>query len=238
MDFGICGLIDIIIVIGLIIAMIVGYKKGFMKKLISLVGVISIVVFSFINCGQLAQFMIHNKIIYPNIFEHINGNILEYMADNNITSVTADEILAEALNIPGFIAKLLLNGMGNPESGDLVLMTTEYLSTMLMNVISFFIIFISLMIILGILKVIADKLRTNGIVRALDGALGMVLYAGIYAVLICVIFYILSLIIDQEWFLEAKKWLEIDMQLNSEKFRLSKAIYEGNVIKLVFDLLF
>ena len=43
---------------------------------------------------------------------------------------------------------------------------------------------------------------------------------------------------DKEWFSPAKEWLTVDMQLDTDKFRLSKWIYEGNIIRRILNLFF
>ncbi|MGM9969263.1 MAG: CvpA family protein [Anaeroplasma sp.] len=238
MDFGFFGVVDIILLVFAIVFMAIGYKKGFMKKVLSFFGIIAILIFSFIYCGQFSQFMIHNNIIYPAINGNIVNNIESYMVSNGISELTVSEVLSKALNIPDFIANMIVNAIGNPEPSEVITSVANYLSTTLMNIISFFILFIGLIIILGLLKLITNVLRTNVLIRVTDGILGILLYIAIYAVIVSIAFYILSLLMNQEWFSGAKSWLEVDMQLNTDEFRLSKTIYNGNIIKALLDMIF
>ncbi len=244
MDLKICGLIDIILIVGTIIFLILGFKKGAIKKIISLAGILVILVFSIIYCGQFAQFLIHHNVIYPSIYGKINTNILTNLENKGLSAgATVGEVLKTGLNIPGFIADMIGKGVTNhyPQLTDVNSVAdavSGYLATMAMNVISFFILAIGLFVVILILKLIADMLRTNKFVKAVDGILGAVLYVTIYAAVVCFIFCILSYFMRCSWFEGAKKWLEVDMQLNTNKFRISKALYEGNILRRLLELFF
>ena len=85
---------------------------------------------------------------------------------------------------------------------------------------------------------IANILRTNKLVRIVDGLLGSILYITIFAVGVCLLFCLLSYFMKQDWFSGARNWIEVDMQLTTDKFRLSKLVYNGNIIKRIFELFF
>lgn len=244
MDLYICGIVDIILIIGAILFLIIGFKKGFIKKVISLAGILVILIFSIIYCGQFAQFLIHNDIIYPDIYQNINSNILTNLEGKDIAAdATVVDVLVDGLNVPRFIANLIGNGVMNqgselPTVASMADAIAKYLGTTLMSIIAFFILAIGIFVITLILKLIANALRTNKLIRIVDGILGSVLYVTIFACIVCVIFCIISCFMDKEWFASARKWLEVDMQLNTDKFRISKFVYNGNILKRFLDLFF
>lgn len=243
MDLKICGIVDIVIILVAIILMVVGYKKGFIKKLISLAGILVIVVFSVMFCGQFAEFMKHHGIFYPSINESICNNIIGNFEEKGIeiTVLSVSEALEQGLNVPKFFADIICNGIENG-SAELPAIEaagriSEYLSSIVMTIIAFFILLIGTFLIVLILKLVADALRTNKLIKFVDGVLGMIFYLAVYAVIICVLFYALSIFIDQEWFTPAREWLNVDMMLEDDsKFRISKAIYESNILKRILDL--
>ena len=238
MDFGFCGVLDIVLLVLALIMAIIGFKQGFMKKLLSHIGVIAILLFSIFFAGQFAQMLIHNDVIYPSLIDTFTKNISNALAQNGIPEgATASEALSQMLGIPGFLSDLLVNGMGNPEVGELVSSTANYLAEMSMNAISFGILVIGLFLIMGILKLVVNGLRKSGLVRFLDGLLGIVYYVALYAIIVTVLFYVLSLVIDMEWFAPAKDFLVIDMQLdNPDAYRVSKALYEANFLKRILGI--
>lgn len=243
MDLKICGIVDIVLVLIAIILIIVGYKKGFIKKLISLAGILVIVVFSAVLCGQFSEFMIHNNIFYPSIYESIYNNIIGNFDEQNIelTYITVSEALEQGLNVPKFFADFICNGIEEGSASlpalEAASKIAEYLSSIVMTIISFFVLLIGTFISVLILKLVADALRTNKLIRFVDGVLGAIFYIAVYAVIVCVLFYALSLMIDQTWFESAREWLDVDMMLSDDsKFRISKAIYESNILKRILDL--
>ena len=181
--------------------------------------------------------------IYPSINETICNNIIGNLEEKGIeiTVLSVSEALEQGLNVPKFFADIICNGIENG-SAELPAIEaagriSEYLSSIVMTIIAFFILLIGTFLIVLILKLVADALRTNKLIKFVDGVLGMIFYLAVYAVIICVLFYALSIFIDQEWFTPAREWLNVDMMLEDDsKFRISKAIYESNILKRILDL--
>lgn len=242
MDFGFFGLIDVILLIGALIFIILGFKKGFMKKAISLIGILVIIGFSIVYAGQFAKFLIQNDIIYPSVFDRINGNILDKLATQDIAvDSTCADVLHKVLGVPEFIANLIGSSIKNSSNepitaANMANSIAVYLSTLAMNVISFFILALGLFIIILILKLIASILRQSKIIRGIDGILGIVLYLTIYSCIVLFVFCLLFVFMNQEWFSSAKEWLTVDMQLDNDNFRVSKFVYEGNIFKNILTL--
>ena len=238
MDLGICGIIDIVIVVLAIIVAIIGYKKGFMKKFLSIFGILAIIIFSLSYCGQFSQWLIHNELIYPSIESSIYSNISEYITANGYNDLTVGQVIAKALEIPEFIANIVARGIPEGTANELASSISTYLATSLMNIIAFLILVVGLLICLAILKIVVFVLRANKFIRTLDGILGLIFYVSAYSVVVLTLFYFLSIVIDMEWFSKAKEWLVVDMQLGNDNFRISKAFYEGNVLKRIIDIIF
>ena len=53
MDLRICGLIDIILILLILLVLFLGYKKGFLKKAIGLIGLFVGLAIAFVFCTQL-----------------------------------------------------------------------------------------------------------------------------------------------------------------------------------------
>ena len=67
MDLKFCGIIDIIMVLGGIIMLFVGYKKGFITKILSVASILLIIIFSFFFASTLTGYLKDWNLIYPNI---------------------------------------------------------------------------------------------------------------------------------------------------------------------------
>lgn len=239
MDLKICGLIDIILILIMIIAAILGFKKGFMKKVLSLVGIIGIIVFSWSFSGQFAQMLKYNDIIYPDIYGTINSNIVAGFGSSFGADATTGQLVSAALGIPDFLGNFIASRLNLPSSGDLIIAVSEGITTIAMNGIAFLILVVSLLLLFGIAMLVIHILKKNKIIKFVDGVLGMILYLAIAFIIISILFFILSLIMNQEWFSSAKEWLVVDMMLEDDtKFRLSKALYEGNIITRIITFIF
>lgn len=243
MDLGFIGLIDIILIISGIFAVVYGYKKGFMKKAISLMGGLVIIGVSYMYCGEFAHFLTHNDIIYPEVYENIHNNIIEeihaeYGADVVIEELSLSEVMSNALGLPGFISDLIVDGIGNPTPEEMVSSIASEMADIIMCIISFFIMVISIFIICLIAKLFASIMRTNSFIRFVDGTFGSLLYLILEMIAVCIVFAIISCFMDMEWFSGVRDFLVKDMQLNNDEFRLSKLIYEHNMIVKIFKIIF
>lgn len=239
MDLKICGIIDIVLILLAILMAVIGFKKGFMKKVLSLVGIIGIIIFSWSFSGQFAQMLSYNDIIYPDIYGTVHGNLVAGFGNSVGPDATTGEIVAVALGVPEFLGDFIASRLNLPDSSNLIVTVAEEITKLAMNGIAFLILVVSLLILFGIAMLLIHLLKKNKLIKFVDGVLGMILYLAIFFVSVSVIFFILSLIMNQEWFSSAKDWLTVDMMLGDDtKFRLSKAIYEGNFITRIITLIF
>ena len=237
---GFCGIIDIVMVVLFLIFAIVGYKKGFATKIISLLSFIIVVILAFLFAGQLAKQFQSWNIMYPGIYNNIFTN-----AEAKISSIEGDSVnakVATLLGWPQFMADLVVKGLGGEaiasmSNAELAAAVAEKVTMWIMNVICFFIIVIGVFIILGIVKAIITGLKKNAGFRIIDGIFGIVLYEVILAAIVCVIFFVLNFAYYDNWNEGLTNWLKVDMQLDNDSFRVSKVIFEGNFLKNLWELI-
>ena len=237
---GFCGIIDIVLVVLFLIFAIIGYKKGFATKIISLLSFIIVIVFAFLFASTLAKQFQSWNFIYPGIYGNIYSN-----AEAKISSISGDNVnqkVATLLGWPQFLADLVVKALGGDS---LASMTNAELATAvatkvtgwIMNVICFVIIVIGVFIILGIVKAIITGLKKNAGFRIIDGLLGVVLYEVILAAIVSVIFFVLNFAYYDNWNAGLTNWLQTDMQLGTDNVRISKFIFEGNFLKNIWELI-
>ena len=235
MDLIICGVVDIVIVLAFIVVCMIGYKNGFIKKALGMVSFVVALTVAIIFCTQFATILKNLNLIYPNIYDSIFSTVSSSNILSNPDASISDILVS--LDVPRFVADIVAAGIGQDiHAKDIAIQITEYVTTIAMNVISFFILFLGVFVAAFILKIIAAILRQNAFVRFVDGTFGLILYASLYMAFIYVAFTVVRYMMDAEWFLEAKEFLVVDMMLdNPDKFRLSKFIYEHNVIYKIID---
>ena len=241
MDWGIIGLIDVIIILLGIIVILVGYHKGFLKKAIGLVSFFVAVVVSIVFCKQFAGFLQEHDIIYGSLYEKIEFKVesieqIEYLDHAEDMSAA----LQETAKLPKFIANFLADKITENTSSAAVV---EKISTAVTNSLMVFIsaILLFLIVFFGalILKLIVHILRGNAIIRCVDGIIGVVFYVCIFMLFIYTVFAIFKAFADKEFFAPVQNFLLTDMMLdNSEEFRISKYLYEHNIVYSFFEFLF
>lgn len=239
MDLGIIGLIDIFIILLAIIAIIVGYVRGFMKKMLSWVGFLILIAFAILFTTQIAHFCISHNIIYPSIYDKIFGKVDGWLSAHQYKSYSVT--IEKSFGIPAFLATIFSLLMGNPKinkaegAPSYQVQVSTKISESIMNVIAFLIIFVIVLIFMAILKIICAKARENKVVRVTDGLLGIALYLVLLMFTLSFIFFVTKLVYDAKWFPNFNKFLEKDLQLNSNKFRISKSIYQSNIFESIKD---
>lgn len=233
MDWGFTGLLDILIIVFALLAMLIGFKKGFMSKMVSLIGILAIIIFSIFYASQFAGFLKSHNLIYPSIYENVSTKITEGLGAKS--EYTVKEAI-EASGFPGFMANWIAGAVGDVPAVEIIARVSEQIAGWIMNVIAFGILVVTCFIVLIILKIIIKCVRSATLVRVVDGILGMVLYVALYLVILTALFAILNTFYYADWFANAREWLDVDMAMNSDSFRISKALFERNFFVVVFSM--
>ena len=134
MNWGFTGLLDIIIIVLGLLSLLIGFKKGFMSKMVSLIGIIAIIIFSVFYASQFAGFLKSHNIIYPGIYDNVSSKIIEGWGDK------ADYTVAEAIQasgFPGFLANWIAGAVGDVSTAEIVASVSEQIAGWIMNVIAF-----------------------------------------------------------------------------------------------------
>ena len=241
MDWGIIGLIDVIIILLFIITVLVGYHKGFLKKAIGLVSLFVAIVVAFVFCKQFAGFLEEQNIIYGDIYTMIEAKVsgiegIEYLDSAPDMSVA----IQDAVGLPKFIATFLADKITeNTSSVEMIAKVTTSITDILMVGVAWLLLFIIVFVGALILKLVVHILRGNAIIKFVDGVIGVVFYVCLLMLFIYSVFAIFKVVGDKEFFTPVQEFLNVDMMLdNPDKFRLSKWIYEHNIVYSLFEFIF
>ena len=240
MDLKICGIIDIILVLLIILSLFIGYKKGFLKKAIGLIGLFVALAVAFVFCSQLAGAFESSGIIYKPIFENIKNNVLESEIFQNAggKDATIADVLV-SMKIPRFLANMFAANIADGTTVEVIASNiSHFFSHIITVIISFIILFVGVFIAAILLKILTTILRGNAIIRTIDGILGMALYFCLMMIMVYVLFAIMRLLGHFDFFAGCQRFLNVDMKLNEDTFRLSKFFYQHNVIYSFFDIFF
>lgn len=237
MNLGFIGLIDIIVIVLGLIVCFLGFSKGFMNKVIGMLGILVIFGLAVFLCANFAEMLITNKIIYPSIYKGIYSKMATEVAEAGSDASVAD-IIQAALGCPSLIAVFLAGKIDVSSTSELPDVVAAQLGTYAMIGISFLILIFSMSLVLVILKVLANTLRKSTLIKTVDGIMGMALYLLIYVAIISLLFWGLRALMDNDVIQgQARQFIITDLQLENENAsRLSKFFYEGNLFSSIQDL--
>lgn len=237
MDLKICGIIDIIYLLLMGLVLFIGFKKGFLKKAIGILGLFVALAIAFVFCTQLAGWFESTGMIYKPIFESIKGNVLESKAFQSGNATISD--LLVGIGIPRFLANsFAANIPGGMTAYTIAENIATFFAHILTVIISFGILFVGVFVISMLLKILTIILRGNAIIKWIDGVLGMALSFCLFMIVVYSIFAILRALGEYSFFASWQNFLDVDMKLNENTFRLSKFFYQHNVIYSFFALFF
>ena len=235
MDLGIFGIIDIVVILFGIMFLFIGFKRGFMNKMIGLLGVLVMFALSLVLASNFAEFLKNRELIYPSIYDSIYEKMQAASIEAGEGASNAD-IIATALNIPNLFASFIA-GKIEATPAELPALVAEKLGTYAMKGIAFLILAFAFTLVFIILKILANTLRQNAIIKTIDGLLGMALYLLIYVVIISLLFFILNILVTKEVITGSTlEFINTDLQLNTDAFRISKFLYNGNLFNSIKEL--
>ncbi len=186
------ALVDLVVLGVLLIALIVGLAKGFVRQIFILFGWIAALVVAIFTCTIVADFL-SNSI--PAIPEAIGASVDELLSSAGIPMEGTKEQIVDALSqtsIPAFLHSVLADVI---VASTTELNLSQTITGWAMTAISFIAVFIVSLILLAILKKIFRAITKRGVFGAIDRILGMIFSVAITLAVIVVIFILLSLII-------------------------------------------
>ncbi|MBR3805006.1 MAG: CvpA family protein [Clostridia bacterium] len=187
------ALIDLIFFGLMLIAIIIGIAKGFLRQILSILGIIAAIVLSVILCKHLAG-LIENKI--PSITNGVSGMVEKIFGLSGVaTSGTKEQIIEtlQTTKIPSFLHSIVANSIIE-SAGELGL--TSVLTRWALVAISFVVIFILSLILFAIVKKLFKALTRIKAVGFVDRILGALFMALKFMVLALVLVTVLSVFID------------------------------------------
>ncbi len=221
------SVISIVVILLLILFTILGYKHGFMKKFLSLANSLCGFLFSVLFCSKFSDSVIH-RFFGDNFTTIFENNIKESeIYQNAITNGETGSKFLESLGLPSFIANNIplefdVNGV--------VTSVAENMSKIVCVIISFLCLFIGTTILVFVLKLVVGVLRSNIIIRIVDGIFGILLYDILFYIGLCLVFLVISLVVSSNASEAFNQFISNDLQLQNDAFRISKYLYNNNII--------
>lgn len=239
MNLGVFGLLDIFIIILTIAFLVFGFIKGYYKRYARkplIIAALIVLLFAFLHYGQLAKIMTSSNLfniskpIYNEIYKNANKNFYPELLNSSSVQITK-----ALLKTDKFFAYIISNGisLGSTQE-EIVSSVASQATTMIVNWIAFAIIFVGLSLFIITVAYLAKRYV---VFDFLDRVLGALVMLTTLNTVVSIIFTILHFSVDYNWIPGLEKWLSVDLQLNSEKYRIGKSFYNNNSIYNIIRLL-
>ncbi len=236
------GVLDIIVLVLLIVGLLLGFIIGFSRILIKIANWICGMFISLILCAKFANVL---KWIFGDpLYNHFYKKVMNTETLQNLTgSETAQEGLTSTLKdlgIPGWLSKFISKGFSGESTTNIAETISDSIASgitkAILLVISFFILWIGLSLIILLIKLHIEDLRENHAFMVIDGIFGSILGIIVIFFVLEIVFYIITLLDASHTIMD---FLNRDMRLDTYSgFGLARWFYKHNWIKAFLDLFF
>lgn len=235
--FNLFGIIDIGIVLTVIIFVVIGWKKGFLLKIVEMASGI------FGLLGSIILARPFSTVLDKWIGEAVGLKINEYLLSRtDLFSQGLNEVNVraafEGMSLPTFMVDWIVESIDFDQvTLSIIEVVQPFVKSLALLVIAFIVLFFGSMVIFFILKILAKLVTSIPFIKQVDKVFGALFGLLKVAALIYVLLFVLALLIT----IPAINgligdFLAVDMQLGTEQFRLSKWLYDNNVLKQVIDV--
>ena len=240
MNFGFFGIIDIAILLIVIIFAVIGWKKGFLEKIIdmasSIFGIVASVLLAKPFSGVLRNWI--GEVLETNINDYLYTRIDEIgLVSAELTEPNL-RVALEGFSLPNFMVEWIVDSVDYTQIATTIVDSiTPLVLTLALLVIAFISLFFGSMIVFFLLKILAKGITSIPVIKQVDKFLGFVFGLLKVALIIYILLFILALLINIPAINEMiYSFLDTDMQLTTDDFRLSKYLYDNNLLKDVIKV--
>lgn len=191
------AVLDIIVLVILIIFLIVGASKGFMRQLLGFLGVFGALVLTVLLCDKVAKLVTEN---IPQFYETVKGWATSLFKLDGLEGLTGEELknAIASSGIPSFLQGVVLK-MIESEGSDVTIVVV--LANWMMNIMCGAILFVVILIVFAIVKKILTAFVDLPIIKSIDKLLGAVFAVLKGLLILLIVCMLLSLFIDINKFL-------------------------------------
>ncbi len=234
--FNLFGVMDVLIVGSVIALVFVGWKSGFLLKVIKLASSLFGLIASILLAKPFSTVL--DKWFGEGILLKIETFLLDRIANGN-DQATEENIRAALADmaLPNFIVDWIIDTVNTQETiQSFVDAVAPLFKSLILLLIAFVVLFFGSMLVFLLLKILAKMITSLPIIKQIDKVLGAVFGLFKAAILIYVVLFLLGLLITVPAINDfIGSFLTVDMQLETDSFRLSKWLYDNNILKyLVF----
>jgi uncharacterized membrane protein required for colicin V production len=230
------GVMDVLIVGSVIALVFFGWKSGFLLKVIKLASSLFGLIASILLARPFSTVL--DKWFGEGILLKIETFLLDRIA-NGDAQATEENIRAALADmaLPNFIVDWIIDSVNTQDTiQSFVNAVAPLLKSLILLLIAFVVLFFGSMLVFLLLKILAKMITSLPVIKQIDKVLGAIFGLFKAAILIYVVLFLLGLLITVPAINDfIGSFLTVDMQLETDSFRLSKWLYDNNILKyLVF----
>jgi uncharacterized membrane protein required for colicin V production len=231
------GILDVLIVLTVVGLIVLGWKSGFLLKIIKLASSLFGLIASIILARPFSTVL--DKWFGEGIYTKIETYLTTRIGNGNV--LATEENIREAFEgmaLPKFIVDWIVNTVNAEETiQSFINAVTPLIKSLILILIAFVVLFFGSMLVFLLLKILAKMITSLPIIKQIDKFLGAIFGLFKAAFLIYVLLFALGLLITVPAVNEfLGDFLIVDMQLDNEHFRLSKWLYDNNVLKHIVNV--
>jgi ABC-type multidrug transport system permease subunit len=172
----------------------------------------------------------------------INEKIGEYLAQSPLFEATLNEANVRTafagMSLPQFMVDWIVESIDFTELQSTIIEAIQpTILQLALVVISFIVLFFGSIIVFAILRLVAKLLTSIPVIREIDKVLGVLFGLVKVALIVYILFFVLALLLTIPAINNLiGNFLASDMQLATDEFRLSKWVYDNNILKQIFDV--
>lgn len=231
------GIVDVLIVLSVIGLTILGWKSGFLLKVIQLASSLFGLIASILLARPFSKVL--DGWFGEGIYNRIETFLLDRIASGD-TLATEENIREafEGMALPDFIVDWVINSVNAEDTiQSFINAVTPLLTSLVLLLIAFVTLFFGSMLLFLLLKLLAKMITSLPIIKQVDKFLGAIFGLFKAAVLIFVLLFLLGLLITIPAINNFMgDFIITDMQLQTDSFRLSKWLYDNNVLKYIINV--
>lgn len=230
------GILDVVIVLAVIIFLVIGWKRGFLLKVVEMAsGVFGLL-------GSLILARPFAGVLDKWIGSSVSAKVTEYLLSRSdlfsqgLNETNVREAL-QGMSLPTFMVDWIAESVDYSQITNTIVQAVEPLVTSLaLLVIAFISLFFGSMIIFFILKLLAKMITSIPVIKQIDKIFGLLFGFVKIAAIVYILLFVLALLITIPAINDLiGPFLATDMQLDTDSFRLSKWLYDNNILKQLID---
>lgn len=237
-------ILDLIVLAILVLVGFIAYKVGFLTSLLKMASGLSGLIIAIVFVSPITNFVTTinlDKGMETTIYENIVSSDAFVAYTDGGAGVEGLTQLLDELGVPGFLSEFIAKGIADSiDPLEVASVISDKVSYAVVFVIVFFALLLLSSLTFFILKSIVKETREAiGFFRVVDGVFGILLYVLIYVVILYILLAILAPILNS---IDPNSgfaiFMDKQLHLDDGKFGITKYLYENNVIRNFFELIF